>query len=186
MSVHNLLHNLQAGLGVRQVPRHHFGNLMGLPNPQNPGGLGAGGVFPNPRAQRGQMMGRGVAWGGQNFQTPEALAAWINAHGGHTSAAQFMHNHPGAFGRPAMHVNGHQMGEQVDFGAPAPYVGGGGPPDLLGPPVPAPGPMLEGPPFQGGMQGALMAVRRAPRRPPPLYGSLMHHRRPRRQHAYQV
>jgi hypothetical protein len=80
-----------------------------------------GGGRPAPGAQRSQMRGGGQAWGGQNFQNVGDLVAWINARGGHTSNAQFMGNHPGAFGgvqrRPPSPV-------EMPGGAPGPVVEG--------------------------------------------------------------
>lgn len=126
------------------------------------GGHHAHHMFPNPRAQRGQMAGRGQAWGGQNFQTPEELAGWINSHGGHTTGDQFMQNHPGAFGQgprfqPAdigAHMEGppipglagllHGLGGGPALGGippqapPAPGTTPGGGPGMLGVPPQAP------------------------------------------------
>lgn len=166
MSIRNLLHNLGvAGGGLHA--RHAHGGLMPLPNPN---GLQAGPAFMNPRAQRGQAMGQGVAWGGQNFQDPQSLVAWINAHGGHTNVAQFEHNHPGAF--PQQHA--HQVGGPYQ----ADYTMGSASPQFMGPPI------------QGGMQGALAALQHGggghflpPPVHPPLLAALVGHRRPRRLRA---
>lgn len=122
------------------------------------GGHHAHHMFPNPRAQRGQMAGRGQAWGGQNFQTPEELAGWINSHGGHTTGDQFMQNHPGAFGQ-GPRFQPADIGGHVE-GAPIPGLAGllhglGGGPALGGippqaPPIPGSGTTIGGGPALGG------------------------------------
>jgi len=60
---------------------------------------------PHPAAynQGRANLGGQIAWGGQRFDNPDQVAAWINARGGHTCGQQFLQNPPGLWpseGRP--------------------------------------------------------------------------------------
>ena len=75
---------------------------------------------PNPAAsQTAANLGGEIAWGGQRFQNPDQVAAWINARGGNTSGQQFLQNHPalqGIYGRSAQAVGAPASAQPVPEG----------------------------------------------------------------------
>lgn len=48
-----------------------------------------------PAAPTAARPNGGIAWGGQYFNSPAELVAWMNARGAGTNVNQFLGNHPG-------------------------------------------------------------------------------------------